>query len=58
MSDPADLLLELYEHLATAAAKTDQPQLMACIFGLHIQVVSAIGPPAYIGVACSHGITG
>lgn len=54
MSDAAEMLVELYKHLATAAARTEQPQLMACMFGLHVQVVSAIGPPAHISVACSH----
>ncbi|KAL3139457.1 hypothetical protein ABBQ38_003787 [Trebouxia sp. C0009 RCD-2024] len=37
MSDAAEMLVELYKHLATAAARTEQPQLMACMFGLHVQ---------------------
>lgn len=41
MSDAAEVLMAIYEHLTPVAAKTAEPHLIDTIFGLHIQVAPA-----------------
>lgn len=41
MSDAAELLMAIYEHLTPVAARTAEPHLIDTIFGLHIQVAPA-----------------
>ena len=40
MSDAAEVLMAIYEHLTPVAARALQPQLLDDIFGLHVQVAS------------------
>lgn len=41
MSDAAELMVAVYEHLTPMAARTAQPHLLNEIFGLHVQVTAA-----------------
>lgn len=41
MSDAAEVLMAIYEHLLPVAAEAGQPQLLNFIFGLHVQVAPA-----------------
>lgn len=38
MSDAAEVLMAIYEHLTPVAARAGQPQLLNVIFGLPVQV--------------------
>ena len=41
MSDAAEVLMAMYEHLTSVAARAGQPQLLNSLFGLHVQVALA-----------------